>query len=53
MTTEKSEFESSSPVRKAHKRTNSQIQIETHKKDQAVIDIPPSSIKTEGKFQSF
>ena len=48
-TTEDSGFESTSPTKKAHKRTNSQIQTETHKKDQAVIDIPPSTIKTEGK----
>ena len=48
-TTEDSGFSSAeSPAKKAHKRTNSQIQTETHKKDQAVIDIPPSPVKTEG-----
>ena len=49
-TTEDSGFSSAeSPAKKAHKRTNSQIQTETHKKDQAVIDIPPSPVKTESK----
>ena len=55
-TSEESVFESTSPTNKTHKRTNSQIQTETHKKEQAVIDIPPSpqvAIKLESTYKHY